>query len=61
MQLELLSLLVEDYETRNIPEPPPSPTTVVDFMPRACGTKHLASLTMSYERISHHQNRRALA
>ena len=32
-QLELLSLLVEDYETRNIPERPvPSPTAVVDFM-----------------------------
>ena len=31
--LELLSLLVEDYETRNIPEPPlPSPPAVVDFM-----------------------------
>ena len=33
MQLELLSLLVEDYERRNIPEPPvPTPTAVVDFM-----------------------------
>lgn len=31
--LELLSLLVEDYETRSIPEPPtPEPTAVVDFM-----------------------------
>ena len=31
--LELLSLLVEDYETRNIPELPlPSPPAVVDFM-----------------------------
>ncbi len=31
--LELLSLLVEDYETRNIPEPPvPEPAAVVEFM-----------------------------
>ena len=31
--LELLSLLVEDYETRKIPEPPvPAPTAVVEFM-----------------------------
>jgi HTH-type transcriptional regulator/antitoxin HigA len=31
--LELLSLLVEDYETRNIPEPPvPAPAAVVEFM-----------------------------
>jgi HTH-type transcriptional regulator/antitoxin HigA len=33
LQLELLSLLLHDYETRNIPEPAvPSPTAVVDFM-----------------------------
>lgn len=31
--LELLSLLVEDYETRNVPEPPmPSPPAEVQFM-----------------------------
>lgn len=31
--LELFSLPVEDYETRNIPEPPaPTPQAVVDFM-----------------------------
>lgn len=31
--LELLSLLVEDYESRNIPEPPvPAPAAVVEFM-----------------------------
>jgi HTH-type transcriptional regulator/antitoxin HigA len=31
--LELFTLLVEDYETRHIPEPPvPSPQAVVDFM-----------------------------
>lgn len=31
--LELMSLLLEDYETRNIPEPPaPQPAAVVDFM-----------------------------
>ena len=31
--LELLSLLVEDFETRNVPEPPvPTPAAVVAFM-----------------------------
>lgn len=31
--LELLSLLVEDFETRNLPEPPvPTPAAVVAFM-----------------------------
>lgn len=31
--LELLSVLVEDYETRNIPEPPPGkPQSIVEFM-----------------------------
>jgi HTH-type transcriptional regulator/antitoxin HigA len=31
--LELLALLVEDYETRNIPEPPvPTPQAMVEFM-----------------------------
>jgi antitoxin component HigA of HigAB toxin-antitoxin module len=31
--LELISLLVEDYESRNVPEPPmPSPAAVVEFM-----------------------------
>jgi HTH-type transcriptional regulator/antitoxin HigA len=31
--LELLTLLVEDYETRNIPEPPtPTPQAMVEFM-----------------------------
>ena len=31
--LELLSLLVEHYETRKVPEPPvPAPTAVVEFM-----------------------------
>ena len=32
-QLELLTLLIEVYETRNIPEPPlPTPTAVVEFI-----------------------------
>lgn len=38
--LELLSLLVEDYETRNIPESPtPAPAAVVDFMLKQKGLK----------------------
>ena len=31
--LELLGVLIEDYENRNVPEPPvPAPTAIVEFM-----------------------------